>query len=109
MTTTNADRAWLKRHPETNFRIRCPTEGELVKIFRASLRLGVEIGPDIVPPLDAGHEWRVMVIKLDHQTLARIPMIRDAGAPDEFLESGSGGAAATIALCGRIVMDRIGG
>jgi hypothetical protein len=109
MTTTNADREWLKRHPETNFRIRRPTEGELEKIFRASLRKDVEIGPDIVPPLDDGHEWRVMVIKLDNQTLARIPVVRDAGAPDEFLENGQGGAAATIAICGRIVMDRIGG
>ncbi|HEY8126222.1 MAG TPA: hypothetical protein VIF88_12490 [Methylocystis sp.] len=107
--TTNADREWLRRHAETNFRIRRPAEGELERIFRASLRVGVDIGPDIVPPLDDGHEWRVMVIKLDNQTLTRVPVIRDAGAPDEFLENGQGGAAATVAICGRIVMDRIGG
>jgi hypothetical protein len=106
---TNADREWLRRNRQTNFRVRRPAEGELEKIFRASLRDHVVIGPDVIPPLGDEHEWRVLVLRVDDHTLARIPVIRMAGAPDELLENGSGGAAATIALGGKIVMDRIGG
>lgn len=104
MTTANTDRAWLRRHPKTNFRVRDPVDGELDRLFRASFGIDSDFPSDVVPPLDSGRVWRVLIVKLDEQTLARIPVMRPA-----LEEEDEGGFVGVISFRGKIFVDRIGG
>jgi hypothetical protein len=106
MTTTNADREWLKRHPKTNFRVRDPVDGELDRLFRMAFGIDSNFPSDVIPPLDCGRIWQVLIIKLDEKTLVRLPVMRPP--PDESQED-EGGFAGLLSFRGRITMDRIGG
>jgi hypothetical protein len=105
MTTANTDRAWLRRHPKTNFRVRDPVDGELDRLFRASFGIDSDFPSDVVPPLDAAHVWRVLVAQIDDKTLLRMPVMRPAQDSQEDV----GGFAGVISFKGRITLDRIEG
>lgn len=104
--TTNADREWLKRHRATNFRVRNPVDGELDRLFRTSFGIDSDFPSEVVPPLDGGRVWKVLIVKLDDKTLARIPVMRQA--LDESQED-EGGFVGVVSFRGKIVLDRIGG
>ncbi|MGJ0505678.1 MAG: hypothetical protein ACR652_00805 [Methylocystis sp.] len=104
---TSTDRAWFKRNRATNLRVRRPADGELERIFSKSLGSHFAIDCSPIPALDGGYEWRVLVVKIDHETLARLPISQMQGTPFEVQGDGSGTGALMCAIGGNIVLDKI--
>lgn len=110
MTTINVDRAWFKKNPRRNFRIRAGAPGEVEELFRRGWEAaGYELAKGASFDLGDDREYRVMIINAGPDTLLRMPVVRRKDAPDEVGADGEGSAAMTVVLGQRLVIDRIGG
>ncbi|SFK28856.1 hypothetical protein SAMN05444581_105126 [Methylocapsa palsarum] len=107
----SVDRAWFKRNPNRNYRIRAPGEGEVETIMRSSHGdLGYElaaISGGLALPPSTGHSWRILVVSVSKDETLRMLVVRPDGAPDEPPELNFGFAAAIV--FNRICIDRLRG
>ncbi len=107
---SSIDRQWFKKHREANFRIRREAPGELVDIFRHSVKgSGYDLALSGLPDLGDDLEWRVCVVNVAPDTLMRFPTSRPKGSPDELGPDGLGGTGIAVVFGNRFILDKIAG
>ena len=112
----NLDRQWFKKNPSRNFRIRRGGPGEIEELMRRSVVAGrlapgheLEAAQRVIGEIDAGKEWRVLIIDAAPGLMLRMLVARDANAGDEMDEAGHGGVAVAFVIGNKIPIDRVAG
>jgi hypothetical protein len=104
---TNTDREWFHRNSHTNFRVRKPVDGELEDVFSRAYSGILPRGS--IPPLGDGAEWRLLVLNVDLDLLARIPIVQRIGSPYGAQGDGEGTGCLMVSIGGNIAIDKIEG
>lgn len=82
---TSTDRAWFKKNPNSNMRLRRPVDGEVEELAR---RMHASAGYELAlvggkfPPPSADVEWFIMVINAGPDTLLRLLSLRTVGSDE---------------------------
>jgi hypothetical protein len=108
--TDSIDRAWFKKNPNANCRVRRPAPGEVEEIMRRSHgALPYEIaalGGAVECP-DPEKRWAILVVSVDPKTMMKMVTIQPMDAPDEPTEAGW--SFYSIALMNRAFIVKLGG
>jgi hypothetical protein len=110
MSAISTDRAWFKKNPNANCRLRLPSPGEVETIMRRSH--GAELAHEIVARggdancFNEDSRWMVLVVSIDRDTIIKMltvqPISRPIGPPENDWTFNS------VALMNRAFIEKLG-
>lgn len=108
MTIVSVDRAWFKKNPDSNLRVRRAGDGEVERIMKKTLpSAGYEMvcpgGVALVPTEDA--KWCIAVIRIDAEHILKMLVLRPEDWAEDTVQIGF---ESLVAFCGsRVFIERV--